>query len=108
MHWAALFGRYDEVELLLKYNAHVNIDFDVEMNDGEIKQMTPLDVVEMMMDEIWNEKEEGQSSMVLLGKVIKKVSDEGEGRDRYVKTRDVLRNVGALRFSELSMMTEEL
>ncbi|KAL3823181.1 hypothetical protein ACHAXA_010065 [Cyclostephanos tholiformis] len=76
LSWNTFYGRHDIIELLLKYGADVNADFDLDAN---AKKATVLDVIEQ----------------ILLG------TEDGEEKARFVKTRNILVKNGALRFASL-------
>eukprot|EP00571_Detonula_confervacea_P017031 CAMPEP_0172311300 /NCGR_PEP_ID=MMETSP1058-20130122/14589_1 /TAXON_ID=83371 /ORGANISM="Detonula confervacea, Strain CCMP 353" /LENGTH=153 /DNA_ID=CAMNT_0013024447 /DNA_START=241 /DNA_END=702 /DNA_ORIENTATION=+ len=96
---AAIFGRYEAMEILLRYGADVNADFDVEMGNSVTRQVTALDVVEMILGGIvlGDTKEEGETSLAMLENVMQKIEGEGEGQERFGKVMDVLVKHGAKR-----------
>jgi len=77
LSWNTFYGRHDVIELLLKYGANVNADFDL---DGKGQRGTVLDVAEQ----------------ILLGS-----DDDREDKERFVKTRNVLVKNGAVRYASL-------
>ena len=79
LSWSTFYGRHEIVELLLKYGADVNADFDLGTPDafGNNKKGTVLDVIEQ----------------ILIG-----ITDEGE-KDRFLKTRNVLVRYSAARYA---------
>lgn len=76
LSWNTFYGRHEIIELLLKYGANVNADFDL---GGEAKKATVLDVVEQ----------------ILLA------TKDGEEKERFVKTRNILVKNGAKRYATL-------
>ena len=96
--WAAIFGRYEAMELLINYGAHVNTDFDIEMGNGQMKELTALDVVEMMLDT----NQDADSSIKMREIVMNRIGKESEGKERFAKTMEVLMKHGAKRVSELN------
>ena len=76
LSWNTFYGRHDVIELLLKYGANVNADFDL---DAKGQKGTVLDAAEQ----------------ILLG------ADDREDRERFVKTRNVLVKNGAVRYASL-------
>ena len=80
LSWNTFYGRHDVIELLLKYGANVNADFDL---DGKGQRGTVLDVAEQ----------------ILLGSADD--DDSREDKERFVKTRNVLVKNGAVRYASL-------
>ena len=80
LSWNTFYGRYEIIELLLKYGADVNADFDVGKKDnGEAEKGTVLDVIEQIM----------------LG------VEDVEEKVRFTKTRNVLSKNGAMRYASV-------
>ena len=80
LSWNSFYGRYDNIELLLKHGADVNADFDLgKTESGEAKPGTALDAVEQILLSL----------------------DDDEEKDRFMKTRNVLVKNGAMRYAGL-------
>jgi ankyrin repeat protein len=75
LSWNTFYGRHEIIELLLKYGADVNADFDLDA----AKKATVLDVIEQ----------------ILLG------AEDREDKAQFVETRNVLVKNGALRYASL-------
>ncbi|KAL9183125.1 hypothetical protein ACHAXT_004912 [Thalassiosira profunda] len=78
LSWNAFYGRYDNIELLLKHGADVNADFDIgKAESGEAKPGTALEAVEQILLSL----------------------DDEEEKDRFMQTRNVLVKNGAMRYA---------
>ena len=78
LSWNTYYGRYKIIELLLKYGADVNADFDLGIAGGETGvEATVLDVVEK----------------ILLG-----MEEDDDSKERFAHTRNILVKNGAKRF----------
>mmetsp|Transcript_31764 Transcript_31764/g.75809 ORF Transcript_31764/g.75809 Transcript_31764/m.75809 type:complete len:184 (-) Transcript_31764:124-675(-) len=81
LSWSTYYGRYDLITLLLESGADVNADFDIGRTEsGTAEAATALDVIEQ---------------------ILVTLDDEGDEKERFLRTRNALVKAGAKRYASL-------
>jgi len=81
LSWSTYYGRYELITLLLESGADVNADFDIgKTESGAAEAATVLDVVEQ---------------------ILMTLDDEGDEKERFLQTRNVLVKAGAKRHASI-------